>query len=39
MKSENPRGRVAFLHRGVAQLAARWAHIPKVVGSNPTRRN
>lgn len=26
-------------NRGVAQLVARRAHIPKVVGSNPTRRN
>ena len=23
----------------MAQLVARWAHIPKVVGSNPTCRN
>ena len=27
---------VKMIHRGVEQLAARWAHNPKVVGSNPT---
>ena len=25
--------------RAVEQLAARWAHNPKVVGSSPTRAN
>ena len=28
--------RKVFIYRGVEQLVARWAHNPKVVGSNPT---
>ncbi len=26
-------------HRAVEQLVARWAHNPKVTGSNPVRAN
>ncbi len=28
-----------FSDRAVEQLAARWAHNPKVAGSNPARAN
>lgn len=28
-----------FLHRGVEQWLARWAHNPKAVGSSPTPAN
>lgn len=36
VRSSNASGTARFPHSGVVQLVARWAHNPKVDGSNPS---